>query len=503
VTADCPPEPTSHDPNAKSGPAGYGPQGFITASSELPYRITFENDPTATAPAQRVVITDPLDPNIDLSTFDFTGVGFGDTNFAIPADSQHFQTTVTMTYGGLTFDVEIELGLNTSTGLVTATFQSIDPNTELPPPVLIGFLPPEDGTGRGMGYFSYMAMPRANLPTGTQIHNVATVTFDVNPPITTDQVNENDPSQGVDPAKQDLNTIDSGAPTSSVTVLPAFSAGSFTVNWSGQDDPGGSGIATINVYVSDNGGPFTLWQNDTTATSATFTGVNGHTYEFNSIAFDNAGNVQAEPMSPQATTTVDTVPPTSTVAPLPATENSPSFTVNWSGTDNTGGSGIAFYSIYVSDNGGTFTPFLQNTTQTSATFIGQVGHTYGFYSVATDNVGNTESTPTAAQATTTVVNPSATQLALAPSSSSIQAGTPDTFTVTALDATTTLQPATAAPSHSPAATPPQSSPTRPPGRYCPAIHIPSPPVTTGSTPSRSPSPRPAAPPSPPAMPPTA
>ena len=55
-------------------------------------------------------------------------------------------------------------------------------------------------------------MPKAGLPTGTQIRNVATVTFDVNPPITTDQVNENDPSQGVDPAKQDLNTIDAVRP---------------------------------------------------------------------------------------------------------------------------------------------------------------------------------------------------------------------------------------------------------------------------------------------------
>ena len=40
----------SFDPNAKTGPAGYGPQGFLTGSGALPYRIDFENDPTATAP---------------------------------------------------------------------------------------------------------------------------------------------------------------------------------------------------------------------------------------------------------------------------------------------------------------------------------------------------------------------------------------------------------------------------------------------------------------------
>ena len=39
---------------------------------------------------------------------------------------------------------------------------------------------------------------------------------------------------------------------------------SFTVNWSGQDDQGGSGIFTYDVYVSDNGGVFTLLLDDTT-----------------------------------------------------------------------------------------------------------------------------------------------------------------------------------------------------------------------------------------------
>jgi hypothetical protein len=294
---------------------GYGAQGFIPSNELLPYRIDFENDPTATAPAQLVVVTDSLNANIDRSTFQFTEVGFGDHIITIPAGSQHFQTTLTMTYNGLTFDVLIELGLDTSTGLVTATFQSIDPNTNLPPDVLIGFLPPEDGTGRGKGYLSYTALPRAGLPTGTQIRNVATVIFDDNPPITTDQVNEHDPSQGVDPAKQDLNTIDSGAPTSSVTVLPATTTSTtFTVRWSGTDDPGGSGIAFYDVYVSDNGAAFTLFQTSTTTTSAPFTGQVGHTYGFYSVATDNVGNRQVTPTAAQATTQVISpgIPPTET-----------------------------------------------------------------------------------------------------------------------------------------------------------------------------------------------
>ena len=125
-----------------------------------------------------------------------------------------------MTYNGQTFDVEIELSFNSATGQVRAVFQSIDPATDLPPDVLTGFLPPEDGTGRGKGYFSYIIQPKAGLPTGTQIRNVALITFDGQTIIATDQVDPHDPSKGIDPAKEALNTIDAGRPTSSVAPLP-------------------------------------------------------------------------------------------------------------------------------------------------------------------------------------------------------------------------------------------------------------------------------------------
>src|SRR5262249_37285323 len=157
-----------------------------------------------------------------------------------------------------------------------------------------GFLPPENGTGRGKGYFTYLVQPKAGLPTGTQIRNVAAVVFDANAPITTDQKDDHDPSKGVDPAKQDLITIDAGAPSSHVAPLPAKETSSnFTLSWSGQDDAGGSGIASYDVFVSDNGGPFVPFVTSTTQTSATFQGANRHTYAFFSVATDNVGHVQA------------------------------------------------------------------------------------------------------------------------------------------------------------------------------------------------------------------
>ncbi len=98
---------------------------------------------------------------------------------------------------------------------------------------------------------------------------------------------------------------DTTAPTSSVNALAAAqTSSSFTVSWTGQDNSGGSGIASYDVYVSDNGGQFTRWQHDTTSTSATFNGANGHTYSFLSVATDNAGNIQDTPTTAQATTGV-------------------------------------------------------------------------------------------------------------------------------------------------------------------------------------------------------
>src|SRR5262249_11743954 len=45
------------------------------------------------------------------------------------------------------------------------------------------------------------------------------------------------------------------------------------------------------------------------------------------------------------------------------------------------------------------------TTQTSASYSGSFGHQYGFFSVASDNLGNRQPTPSAAQATVWAVSP--------------------------------------------------------------------------------------------------
>lgn len=119
-----------------------------------------------------------------------------------------------------------------------------------------------------------------------------------------------------------------------------------------------------------------------------------------SIIFD----ANAPISTPTRINTLDNTNPSSHVLALPATEKTLSFPVNWSGSDV--GSGIQSFTIYVSDNSGNFTQWLTNTTATHGTYTGLAGHTYRFYSIATDLVGNIQGAKTTAEATTTVTGTS-------------------------------------------------------------------------------------------------
>jgi hypothetical protein len=291
----------------------------------LPYRIDFENETNATAPAQIVQVTDQLSTNLDWSTFQLTEIGFGDHLITIPPGSQYYETTLPMTYNGVDFEVWIIAGIHLESGEVYAEFYSLDPETELPPNVLIGFLPPEDGTGRGMGHVSYTVLARSGLSTGTQIHNVADVQFDQGEVIATNQRDPHNPGAGIDPAMECLNTIDAAAPTSHVLPLPATTNVTiFPVQWTGQDDASGSGVQSYDVYVSDNSGAWTQWLTRSTNTSALFAGQPCHTYGFYSIARDNVGNL--EPTHAVADAVVTVIP---TAPTLEITSMSNQITLAW------------------------------------------------------------------------------------------------------------------------------------------------------------------------------
>jgi hypothetical protein len=142
---------------------------------------------------------------------------------------------------------------------------------------------------------------------------------------------------------------------------------SFPVTWSGTDS--GSGVGTYTIYVSDNGGGFTAWQTATTSTSAQYTGVDGHTYSFYSIATDLVGNVEAAKVAGEASTMLVVAPaanlnPTSIAFGSVAVGSSSSAMVT---VTSTGGTPLTVTGFTLSDT----VNFSQSNTCSSALSAGQ------------------------------------------------------------------------------------------------------------------------------------
>lgn len=289
----------SADPNELVGPVGYPPRNYLPADIAYGYRINFENLKSATAPAQEVWLENPLDLSMDPSSLELKEVGFGDQVIAVPPGLQRFSASRPYRFGGVDFDVVIEARLEAQTRRVFATFRSVVRSSGLPPAAEIGFLPPEDGTGRGLGHLSYQVRAQSGLPTGTEIRNVAVVQFDPRGggrAFRTDLVDATNPDSGVDTNRQALVTIDADLPEARVAALPGESTtADFDVSWSGIDV--GSGVTKYDVYARRNNENWGPWLIGTSLPSARWRGENGVRYGFLAVAVDGAGNREEAPQA--------------------------------------------------------------------------------------------------------------------------------------------------------------------------------------------------------------
>jgi hypothetical protein len=197
----------------------------------------------------------------------------------------------------------------------------------------------------------------------------------------------------VPPAGNDTWTlVDTERPTSAVAGLPTYETSlTFIVSWGPTGDS--LDIATYRIEVNDNGGGWTAWIPSTVNTSASYTGVDGHLYQFRSIATDRAGNVETAPAGNDTWTRVDVTPPDSRATALAPYYTTLSFPVAWGPVAGT--TDITTYTLEVSDNGGAWTAVAGsvNTAATSATFVGVDGHSYAFRTLARDRAGNLEPAP--------------------------------------------------------------------------------------------------------------
>jgi hypothetical protein len=109
----------------------------------------------------------------------------------------------------------------------------------------------------------------------------------------------------------DDDTSDTTPPESAVLPLdpmrcsPTFVVSVLAVDEFAESTAANSGIASVDVFVSANGGPFELWTTLTDGrTTARFTPQSNSSYEFYTVARDLAGNVEPGPYFPSAATTV-------------------------------------------------------------------------------------------------------------------------------------------------------------------------------------------------------
>jgi hypothetical protein len=296
--------PQSCDPNEIAGLVGYDFDAYNSGTDEEPmlvitssnwvnniqqqkFSVFFENKSSATAAAQEVFVTMILPQEFDYNTLSLGEINIGGQIFTVAENGSTGTWYLNQTSTGE--KIKVTVTFNESTRELKWYLRSYVANTvdNFPIDAYSGFLPPNDETDRGQAYVSFNINLLNNVTTDTIISTSATIVFDTNEPITTNIWK---------------TTIDANRPESSVIAFVSNKAATqFEVDWSGTDV--GSGVASYDIYVSDNGGAFELWLPKTTDTSGLYFGTIGHTYSFYSIAYDNTGLAESKP-SPTAEATV-------------------------------------------------------------------------------------------------------------------------------------------------------------------------------------------------------
>ncbi|MCX6133772.1 MAG: T9SS type A sorting domain-containing protein [Ignavibacteriales bacterium] len=235
----------SFDPNEKVGPTGFGTQNYITSAGKMNYRILFENKKEATAPAWKITIVDTLRAEFDPESFEFG---------ATSHDSAQYVWKKTRTGNMVRWEIE---------------------GIDLPPNVT----PPQ---GEGWVAFSVNAKP--NLTSGTTIKNRATIVFDMNAPIATNEF---------------VNTLDFSPPKTTMKGIPTrMTASRLVVRWSGADDLNGSGVESYTVYAAKDSGTYQAIGSTTADSMVVNLDMYTHKYSFYALSKDNVGNVETARPTP-------------------------------------------------------------------------------------------------------------------------------------------------------------------------------------------------------------
>ena len=235
----------SFDPNEMVGPVGYGDENYISEAKTMDYKILFENKKEATAPAYRIRISDELDENV----FDLSTVRFGSTSH----EGIGYNWKMNREGNKLTWDIE---------------------GIELPPNV---------NAPEGEGYVTFSVDLKPGLKNGTQIKNKASIRFDYNEVIETNEY---------------VNTLDLVAPTTKMKSVAKQDDGKFLVTCEGSDSE--SGVSHYQFYISKDGEGYAFLGNNTEPSLSFEMDQTNANYSIIAYAVDNVGNTQKS--APEALT---------------------------------------------------------------------------------------------------------------------------------------------------------------------------------------------------------
>ena len=220
------------------GPAGIGDEHYIGETQTVTYTILFENKAEAGDAAYRVRVSDELDENV----FDVSTVKFGETSH----DGVGYNWKMKREGNKLSWDIE---------------------GIELPPNV---------NAPEGEGYVTFSVDLKPGLADGTKIKNKATIIFDKNFPIETNEF---------------VNTLDVKAPvTTMANVWYDTSRNGIAVACESKD--AASGVESYQLFASKNGGDYIYEGQFPRRVLYPAEVGDGVTYSFYVLATDAVGNTE-------------------------------------------------------------------------------------------------------------------------------------------------------------------------------------------------------------------
>lgn len=270
----------SCEPNDMLGYSAPSGSHFIgNGLTDVYYTIQFENDSSATSPANVIILTDTIDArHFDLNSFAPTRVKIGDIEAPL-SGSPNFVQTVDMR-PRINCIAQVECNYDSNKGIAVFTLTSLDPMTlEKVTDYNQGMLPPNGPDNMGQGEMSFNISLKPGLPEGTVIKNHADNIFDTEDPVFTPDW---------------VNIIDGVKPTSRAIDCELLNDSVAAVTIRGEDDRSGPWRYDIYTQYGDGGEWYKTASEvpiDRAAQVRVYEGIEHHFY---AVLTDSADNVEAK-----------------------------------------------------------------------------------------------------------------------------------------------------------------------------------------------------------------